>query len=131
MKVSLVVRNGSMGVSWLPVSVGSPTSYNVYQDGVKIGNASSTSYNIAKLQNNKTYSIQVSAVNQFGEGQLSDKVFGTPSAAALPDLSLGYDLKDVVSSVSTWFSNIWLVLAFVIAIPLSFYIGNRVKGLFG
>jgi hypothetical protein len=48
----------------------------------------------------------------------------------IPTVSLRYDLADVATSVSNWFSSFWLILAFAVAIPLAFFIAHRVKGLF-
>lgn len=48
----------------------------------------------------------------------------------IPTVSLTYDLADVATSVSNWFSSFWLILAFAVAIPLAFFVANRVKGLF-
>jgi hypothetical protein len=51
----------------------------------------------------------------------------TPS---IPTVSLTYNLADVATSVSNWFSSFWLILAFAVAIPVAFYVANRVKDLF-
>ncbi|GAV16091.1 hypothetical protein [Paenibacillus sp. NAIST15-1] len=48
----------------------------------------------------------------------------------IPTVSLTYNLADVASGVASWFSSFWLILAFAVAIPLAFYVANRVKGLF-
>ena len=48
----------------------------------------------------------------------------------IPTVLLEYDLADVAVSTSSWFSSMWLILAFSIAIPLAFFIAHRVKGLF-
>ncbi len=48
----------------------------------------------------------------------------------IPTVTLTYNLADVATGVSNWFSSYWLILAFAVAIPLSFFIANRVKGLF-
>ncbi|WP_175560842.1 hypothetical protein [Paenibacillus sp. NAIST15-1] len=48
----------------------------------------------------------------------------------MPTVTLTYDLGDVATSVANWFSSFWLILAFAVAIPLAFYVANRVKGLF-
>lgn len=50
--------------------------------------------------------------------------------ATIPTVQLVYDLTDVATGTTSWFSSLWLILAFSIAIPLAFYIANRVKGLF-
>lgn len=48
----------------------------------------------------------------------------------MPTIDLDYSLADVATSTSSWFSSLWLILAFSIAIPLAFFIAHRVKGLF-
>ncbi|WP_182914749.1 hypothetical protein [Paenibacillus thiaminolyticus] len=51
-------------------------------------------------------------------------------ASAIPVVDLKYDLADVATSTSNWFSSFWLILAFAVAIPLAFFVAHRVKGLF-
>jgi hypothetical protein len=48
----------------------------------------------------------------------------------IPAVNLTYDLADVATAVSNWFSSYWLIIAFATAIPLAFLIANRVKNLF-
>ncbi|MFU1973152.1 hypothetical protein [Bacillus pumilus] len=48
----------------------------------------------------------------------------------IPKISLSYDLGDVATSVTNWFSSFWLIIAFAVAIPLAFLIANRIKSLF-
>lgn len=48
----------------------------------------------------------------------------------IPVVQLDYNLLDVSTSTSNWFSSIWYIVAFAVAIPLAFYVANRVKGLF-
>lgn len=48
----------------------------------------------------------------------------------IPSVSLSFDLADVATAVSNWFSAYWLIIAFAVAIPLAFLIAMRVKGLF-
>ena len=47
----------------------------------------------------------------------------------IPAINLTYDLADVATAVSNWFSAYWLIIAFAVAIPLAFLIASRVKGL--
>lgn len=49
---------------------------------------------------------------------------------SIPTINLSYDLADVASSVTNWFSSMWLIVAFAVAIPLAFLIAGRIKGLF-
>jgi len=48
----------------------------------------------------------------------------------IPAISLSYDLADVATAVANWFSSVWLIVAFAVAIPLAFLIASRIKGLF-
>jgi len=48
----------------------------------------------------------------------------------IPAVNLSYDLADVATSTSNWFSSMWLIVAFAVAIPLAFLIAHRVKSLF-
>jgi hypothetical protein len=48
----------------------------------------------------------------------------------IPTVDLVYNLGDVATSTSNWFSSIWLIVAFSVAIPLAFYVAGRVKGMF-
>lgn len=48
----------------------------------------------------------------------------------IPTVSLTYELADVATAVSNWFSAYWLIIAFAVAIPLAFLIAGRVKELF-
>jgi hypothetical protein len=48
----------------------------------------------------------------------------------IPAITLNYDLADVATAVTNWFSSFWLILAFAVAIPLAFLIAGRIKGLF-
>ena len=50
--------------------------------------------------------------------------------SGIPSITLSYDLADVATAVSNWFSAYWLIIAFAVAIPLAFLIASRVKGLF-
>jgi hypothetical protein len=48
----------------------------------------------------------------------------------IPAISLTYDLANVATAVANWFSSMWLIVAFAVAIPLAFLIANRIKNLF-
>lgn len=48
----------------------------------------------------------------------------------IPSINLTYDLANVADAVTAWFGSFWLIIAFAVAIPLSFLIANRVKSLF-
>lgn len=109
------------------------TGYNLYVDGIKQNTAliTSTEYNIPSLVNGTSYSITVTAVNSIGESPVSSAVSGTPSVNAIPLISLDFTLADVADGVANWFDSLWLVLAFSVAIPLSFMVAGRIKNLFG
>lgn len=49
---------------------------------------------------------------------------------SIPTITLNYDLADVATAVSNWFSSFWLIIAFAVAIPLAFLIAGRIKALF-
>jgi hypothetical protein len=48
----------------------------------------------------------------------------------IPTITLQYNLADVATAVGNWFSSFWLILAFAVAIPLAFFVGHKIKGLF-
>lgn len=50
--------------------------------------------------------------------------------STIPTINLDYDLADVATGVANWSSSIWLIVAFAVAIPLSFMIAGRIKNLF-
>ena len=52
------------------------------------------------------------------------------TGSGIPAVALTYNLADVATGVSNWFASYWLILAFAVAIPLSFFIATRVKHLF-
>lgn len=114
-------------LSWLPAS--SAQSYIVYMDGVELFQTAQTNTKVSNLENGTEYQFQVSAVNEIGESDLSSTVTILPKADSAVDVSLGYSLKDLSDGTASMFSAQWLLLAFCIAIPLSFYISNRIKGL--
>jgi hypothetical protein len=124
------VMDSDLLLSWSAVSGAS--GYNVYMNDIKVNSTalSSTSYNAPSLTNGTDYKIEVTAINAAGESPKSASIHGTPSASALPYISFSYSLKDVADGVSNWFGSYWMILAFSIAIPLSFYVGSRIKSLF-
>lgn len=73
-------------------------SYNVYIDGELQQNLDFTSCTVKELVNGKTYTVQVSAVNEMGESPLSEAIEFTPTATT-PKVSgvengVVYDLAD-------------------------------------
>ncbi|WP_214796711.1 MULTISPECIES: hypothetical protein [unclassified Exiguobacterium] len=129
-----IVGNGSITLDWNNNQETDLDGYFVYVDGQKV-NATpikSSYYTINALTNSQDYQVAVSAVDTSGnESPISTLTTVTPSESAMPLLSIGgYDLTDVADGVGVWFASLWLILAFAVAIPLSFYIANRVKLLF-
>lgn len=121
--------NGGASLSWSPVSAAK--EYKVYKaDGTFIMKTTQTSVKIPRLKNGQVYEFYVVASNDIGDSPRSNVVEVKPSSTLAPDVTLGYSLKDVTDGTSSWFSSFWLLLAFTISIPLSFYVSNRVKGLF-
>ncbi|MDT2277709.1 hypothetical protein P7H20_26655 [Paenibacillus larvae] len=50
--------------------------------------------------------------------------------SVIPSVNLSYSLADVATSVGNWFGSYWPILAFAVAIPLSFMVAGRIKNLF-
>lgn len=126
--LSGVVGNGTASLTWTAVKFAE--SYNVYQDDEKIIETNATRLNLKKLENGREYSFYVTAENDLGVSPKSNVLSLMPDEKLVPDVEIGFDLVDITNGVSSWFAAYWRILAFCIAIPLSFYIGNRVKGLF-
>lgn len=133
--VNLVATGGSGAVylAWDHVLDDDLLGYNIYLDGEKINGSlvKTNFYNVTNLEFGKEYIFQVSAVDRSGnESDKSMLAIGMPAKVGLPKLTTNYELKDVAIGIESWFSSFWLILAFAIAIPLSFYIAARVKLLF-
>jgi Fibronectin type III domain len=125
--------NASAYVSWDPVKDKDLAGYNIYLNGQKVNSSLilSSNYTFTGLNNGTTYTVKVSAVDTSGnDSPLSSAVVFTPSVTGLPIFVLGFDLSDVADSVEEWFSNVWLVVAFSIAVTLAFMISHRIKHLF-
>ncbi|MNC20243.1 Exochitinase 1 precursor [compost metagenome] len=115
-------------LSWLP-STGA-SEYSIYSDGHFLVKTNSTFIKFSGLENGQSYSYQVMASNDIGDSALSASVFVVPQDNLPVDVSLGYDLSDLAKGTSNWFASTWPILAFCVSIPLGFYVGNRIKGLF-
>lgn len=125
--------NGYLHISWDASTSPDLDGYDVYIDGVKHnGSLIRNTFYIAKpLTNDREYQVQVVAVDKSGNmSEITNPVVNTPDSSKLPIIESEYDLGAVGSGISSWFSSIWLLLAFCIAIPLSFLIARRVKHLF-
>lgn len=132
--LSHIVGNGSITLDWNNNLETDLDGYFVYLDGQRV-NATpikSSHYVLHALTNSSDYQVGITAVDKSGnESPISSVITVTPSESAMPFLTLGgYDLTDVADGVGVWFAGLWLILAFAVAIPLSFYIANRVKLLF-
>jgi hypothetical protein len=126
---NLIVNSFYKGanLSWLPSS--SAEEYIVYMDGEQLFKTVQTNAKVNNLSNGQSYSFEVTAINQIGESDKVGPIVVTPSESSPVDVTLGYSLKDISDGTANMFSAQWLLLAFAISIPLSFYISNRVKGL--
>lgn len=132
--LGFTVGNSSLVIDWDNNREPDLDGYNLYVDGIKV-NATpirSSFYNLTSLKNEQDYQISVSAIDtSSNESARSTVITASPSSLAMPVLKVsGYDLTDVAGGVGTWFSSLWLILAFSVAIPLAFYISNRIKLLF-
>lgn len=130
----LNVTNGneSLVLAWDKNSEFDLEGYYVYLDGKKITDKpiKSNVYTVPDLENGKTYHVEVSAVDISGNESGKAAKYGSPNTKGMPIFKAGYSLSDVSNGVGTWFSSIWLLLAFSVSIPLAFYISHRVKALF-
>ena len=50
--------------------------------------------------------------------------------AAIPTFTIDYDLSELATAIGTWVGMFWPLLAFLIAIPLAFYIIQLIKNTF-
>lgn len=121
--------NGGATLSWSPVAAAK--EYKIYKgDGTFIMKTTQTSAKIQRLKNGQVVTFYVIASNDIGDSPKSNVVEVKPDSTLAPDVSLGYSLKEVADGTSSWFNSYWLILAFSLSIPLSFYVSNRIKGLF-
>ncbi|MGE0528413.1 MAG: hypothetical protein AB7P49_15190 [Bdellovibrionales bacterium] len=73
--------NGQVSLSWLPSTdaLSGVVSYSIYQDGIPLGGAATTSYTVPRLTNGKTYTYTVRAKDRSGnESGPSNSVNATP-----------------------------------------------------
>ncbi|MCY8546418.1 fibronectin type III domain-containing protein [Bacillus vallismortis] len=130
----LKVTNGneSLVLTWDKNSEFDLEGYHVYLDGKKITDKpiKSNMYTLPELENGKTYQVEVSAIDMSGNESEKTSKYGSPNTKGMPVFKAGYSLVDVSNGVGSWFSSLWLLLAFSVSIPLAFYISHRVKALF-
>jgi chitodextrinase len=132
--LKLSSMNSGIYVSWDKNKELDLDGYNVFVNGVKYNTnlLRGTTLVIEGLENEKEYQIQVTAVDTSqNESEKSYEKTVAPSSHAMPSkMKMSYSLADVANGISSWFDSLWLVLAFAIGIPLSFYVASRVKLLF-
>lgn len=132
--LSVTVGNGGLNLTWNNNLETDLDGYNIYVDGTKVNTTPirKASYVLSGLKNSQSYMISVTAVDKSSnESAQSQVATGTPSSDAIPVLGLAdYDLNDVAGGIGSWFSSLWLIIAFSAAIPLAFYVSNRIKLLF-
>lgn len=125
--------NSGIIFNWAMNTESDLKGYNIYLNGKKINSSSvkNNFYNITNLNNDEEYSLTVSSVDtNDNESEKAVPIKAIPTVENLPIFKLDTNLSSVVHSVENWFSEIWLLVAFAVAIPLSFVIGRRVKSLF-
>ncbi|WP_329376300.1 fibronectin type III domain-containing protein (plasmid) [Bacillus albus] len=97
--VYVTPQNGSLIINWESVSSPNLKGYNVYIDGKKITNEllPSNKLILNNLENDKKYSVQISAVNLLDkEGNKSEAVSESPSKNAT---TIEYDLKPPLTAM--------------------------------
>jgi len=135
--ISVLNGNGYILLNWDKVNHPYLKGYNVYVDGNKVNTKliTTNSFRISNVTNEQSYNIQVSSVAEDTELNYFEEKFsvsknGLPTSLGIPTVSVNFTLQDLTDGVSSWFSSLWLIVAFSIAIPLSFIIAIRVKYLF-
>ncbi|MBX0351823.1 MULTISPECIES: fibronectin type III domain-containing protein [Bacillus cereus group] len=131
----LAVKQGSesLFLTWKNNTEKDLAGYNVYLDGKKVNSTlvDNPFFTLRSLKNDANYKVQISAVDKSGnESILSSVVIGTPISSGLPIVGTDYSLNDITLGISEFFGSFWLIIAFAVSIPLSFYIAARVKLLF-
>jgi chitinase len=97
--------SSSASLSW-SASSGSPTAYNVYRNGTKVGSTSSTSYTDSGLTASTAYTYAVSASNTAGESAKSSTVTATTAGTGTSVPGVPSGLK-VTGTTSTSASLSW------------------------
>ncbi len=101
-KVSATSQNKSLIISWDKVDSPFLKGYNVYVNGKKVNSSPLTSNKlfVKNLENDTSYTVQVSAVNKEDvEGKKSKEVSEKPSSDALEveyDVKMPFGVKDVI-----------------------------------
>lgn len=133
----LMVGNGDslLNLRWRANPESNITGYNVYLNGLKVNTSpvTGTSYRIDAVENGTSYSVQISALNSYGnESAMTQVVQGLPKESFIPTVPLknSFNLKDIADGTANWFGGLWLIIAFAVSIPLAFLIANKTKETF-
>lgn len=129
----LFAMDSQISLSWANVTNVDLLGYFVYRDGVKLNSTPliTNKYIDNSVTNAVYYAYEISSIDHSGnESVKSVSVSASPVATNVPKVHVNFTLMDIVNGIQNWFSSIWVLLAFVIAIPLSFYIANRIKALY-
>ena len=125
--------NSGLNINWQQNNENDLHGYYLYLNGVKVNQSPirNSYFNLTNLLNDESYQISISAVDTAGnESEQSPAFTAIPSSENLPIFKLDTNLSSVVGSVESWFSEIWLLVAFAVSIPLAFLISQRLKSLF-
>lgn len=121
--VFLTPQDRKIVIAWDDVKSPYLQGYNVYVDGKKINDKPLTSNKliVKNLENDKSYKVQVSAVNKNDvEGEKSKEVSEKPSSDALEveyDVKMPFDPKDVLG----------VVMAFLLIVGPLILLGLAIK----
>lgn len=136
--VSVAAKNKGLIITWNWIYSRYLQGYNVYVDGNKVNQELITGNKLIlkKLENGKTYKIQVSTVNKSGaEGEKSIAVEGTPKADATTidydDVKISISVMDFLLMSLGFFKIIapfvLLMLCFIFYKPLMKFVKDSVK----
>lgn len=107
--VFITPQNGKLVIAWNGVNSPHLKGYNVYVDGKKINDKplNSTKLIVNNLENDKSYMVQISAINNDDiEGEKSKEVSEKPSSDAL---EVEYDVKMPFSPLDLLTSSVSLL----------------------
>lgn len=115
---NVVIKNmtsTSATISWIPnPETERITKYVIYLNGEKYGEIEGTEYVIEGLKEGEKYIITVAAVNELGEGPPSSPITFTTSK--IIDISTTIKVQDILSSIAVLFTNLWPLIAFILAV---------------
>jgi predicted RNA-binding protein with TRAM domain/chitodextrinase len=119
----------SATISWAP-NPGAEriTKYIIYLNGEKYGETEDTEYVIDGLKEGEKYTVTVAAVNALGEGPTSDPIVFITSK--IVDISSTIKIQDILSSITVLFTNLWPLVAFVLALIAIVPITGTLKQIF-